>query len=129
TLRIEILYEARRMVNPLWRGRSRPPRRHSCRRSLVGNVSGDTTNWWGRRFACPRTADREAERGERCSAADRAGESPAPHLLIQPPVHLGIAQHRLHVVARLGERDALDELRRLAERRPGPPFAGAIRSG
>src|SRR6059058_5790387 len=36
---------------------------------------------WGRRFACPRTTEREAGRGERCSAADRAGESPAP------PVH------------------------------------------
>src|SRR5579871_3327480 len=45
------------------------------------------------------------------------------------PVQLGVAQDGLYIVVCLGERDGLDELRRLPPFAPGPPAHGARLAG
>ncbi len=45
--------------------------------------------------------------------------------LVQPPVHIRVAQHRLDIIPSLGKRNCLDELSRLAIVVPTEPLVSA----
>lgn len=48
---------------------------------------------------------------------------------IEPPVHIGIAQHNLDIAARLVEGNDFDEFGRFPERPPGAPGVGSAGAG